>query len=399
MINIEQNPKLGYYTTGDRIHYSKVHALIDATKTNEFPHWDFNNKIYGAQNWTQEPETNLRDLYRIRAQQLRDRYDYIRVECSGGGDSTTVVFSFLLNNIHLDEIVFRYPKAGAGNIIISADNSKAENHLSEYEFATRPLFNWLRTHYPNIKITVHDYSEDMINNKSRDESWVYFSKDFLQPAHVTKFTNYHAINHRLLADTGKKICVLYGIDKPKLCIQDNNWYAYFIDFQANYANSDIGDYTNITNEYFYWTPDLPELVVKQAHIVRNWFNQPSNNHLQFVARWPNHSNVQRTAYEAMIKPLVYPDYDHQTFQVGKPATNFYCEIDHWFYSQFQDHPLYQSWKAGIGFVENSIDKKYFNWELDRAVGFVGFLTPFYLIGPAEYHNTNKRYEVELKERF
>ena len=63
--------------------------------------------------------------------------------------------------------------------------------------------------------------------------------------------------------------------------------------------------------------NYPELSVKQAHIIRNWFNQPANSHLQFLARWPNHSNAQRTAYEAMIKPLVYPDYDQMTFQVGK----------------------------------------------------------------------------------
>ena len=97
--------------------------------------------------------------------------------------------------------------------------------------------------------------------------------------------------------------------------------------------------------------------------------------------------------------MVYPDYDHMTFQVGKPGTNFYSEMDYWFYSQFQDHKLYQSWRAGIDFVERSVDKKYFNWELGRAVGFVGFLTPFYHLGKANYHNSNRRYEVELPDRF
>jgi hypothetical protein len=397
--NIEENPKLGFYTVGDQCYYSKVQALIEATKTNQFPHWNFNNEVYGAQNWLEEPDIDLHELYRMRAQQLRDRYDYIRLECSGGSDSTQALFNFLLNDIHLDEIVFRYPKAGEGQIPITAMDFHAENHLSEYEYATRPLLNWLKTHYPQIKITVHDYSADMLANEGRDESWVYAAKDFLQPAHVTKFANYQTIDHRTLADTGKHICVLYGIDKPKMCIRDGEWYAYFIDFQANYANPDMGEYTNITNEYFFWTPDLPELTVKQVHTVRNWFNQPANNHLQFLARWPNHSNAQRTAYEAVIKPLIYPDYDQMTFQVGKPATNFYSEMDYWFYSQFQDHKLYQSWRAGIDFVERSVDKKYFNWELGRAVGFVGFLTPFYHIGPTNYYNPNKRYEVELLDRF
>lgn len=397
--NIEENPKLGFYTVGDRVFYSKVQALIDATKTNEFPHWDFNNSVFGAQDWYVEPEADIRELYRRRAQQLRDQYDYIRLECSGGSDSTQALFSFLLNGIHIDEIVFRYPKAGEGRIEITEKSFTTENHLSEYEFATRPLLNWLQTHYPAVKITVHDYSADMLTNEDRDESWVYAAKDFLQPAHVTKFTTYHTIDHRILADSGKRICVLYGIDKPKMCIRDGEWYLYFIDFQANYANPDIGDYNNITNEYFFWTPDMPEILVKQAHIVRNWFNQPANQSMQFLARWPNHSNAQRTAYEQLIKPLIYPDYDHMTFQVNKPGTNFYSEMDYWFYSQFQDHKLFRSWMAGIDFVERSVDRKYFNIEQNRAVGFVGFLTPFYHIGSSTYVNPNQRFKVELYDRF
>jgi hypothetical protein len=380
---LEQNPKLGFYTVGDTKYFSKVQALIEGTKINQFPEWNFNNQVFSAEDWTLNPEISLREIYRLRAQQLRDTYDYIRLECSGGGDSAQVVFNFLLNGIHIDEILFRYPKAGEKDLPPDPFNFKVENHLSEYEFATRPLLNWIKTNYPNVKITVHDYSEDMLQNEDRDESWVYAAKDFLQPAHVTKFTTYHTMDQRTLLDQGKKICILYGIDKPKVCIRDGRWYAYFLDFQANYANPDVGEYSNITNEYFFWTPDFPELVIKQAHMIQEWFNQPANQHLQFLARWPNHSNIQRTAYEGMIKPLIYLDFDPTTFQVAKPSTNFYSEMDHWFYSKFEGHKLYNSWRAGIDFVENKIDEKYFNKEFGRKTGFVGFLSPFYYLGDVQ----------------
>jgi len=399
-IILEQNPKLGFYSVGDQIYYSKVQALIEGTRTNQFPVWNFNNNVFNNQPWTEEPDIGLREIYRMRAQQLRDQYDYIRIECSGGGDSAQAVYNFLLNNIHVDEILFRFPEEGKKKLPPDPFNFRVENHLSEYEFATRPMLHWIKTHYPRVKITVHDYSADMLQDEDRDESWVYAAKDFLQPAHVTKFTTYHTMDQRLLADQGKKICILYGIDKPKMCIRDGKWYAYFIDFQANYANPDVGVYPNITNEYFFWTPDFPELLLKQAHIIKNWFNQPANRHLQFLARWPNHSNIQRTAYEAMIKPLIYIDYDPTTFQVAKPATNFYSEMDHWFYSQFQDHKLYRSWKAGINFVENSIDHKYFNKEFGRNVGFVGFLSPFYYVGDVEADPTQHiKISPVLPERF
>ena len=398
-VNIEENPSLGFYRVGENIYFSKVQALIESTRTGEFPLWNFNNEVYGAQDWMAEPEINLKELYRLRAQQLRDRYDYIRVEASGGSDSTQVIFNFLLNGIHLDEIVFRYPLAGEQDLPVTASLFKTENTLSEYEFATKPLLHWIKTNHPGVKITVHDYSADMLVNEDRDESWVYSAKEFLQPGHVTKFPNYQTIEHKYLADAGKSICVLYGIDKPKMCIRDSEWYLYFMDFQANYANPDIGDYTNITNEYFYWTPDFPEISVKQAHIVRNWFNMPDNQHLQFLARWPNHSVAQRTAYENLVKPLIYPDYDPLTFQVNKPGSNFYSEMDHWFYENFKDHKLYRSWQAGIGFVERNIDPKFFNREFGKAVGFVGFLSPFYKLGPVEVSNALPiKFNIEIKDR-
>lgn len=399
-INIEQNPKLGYYTVGNKVYYSKVQALIEGTNADQFPTWNFNNDVFGQQDWLAEPEVNLRELYRLRAQQLRDKYDYIRIEASGGSDSTQTVFSFLLNNIHVDEIIFRYPKTGTEKFNLDFRNYKCENTLSEFEFATKPFLNWVATNYPRVKITVHDYSADMLVDENRDESWVFSAKEFLQPGHVTKFPNYQTIDQKYLANGGKSICVLYGIDKPKMCIQDGKWYLYFMDFQANYANPDMGDYTNITNEYFFWSPDLPEILVKQAHLVRNWFNMPANNHMQFLARWPNHSVAQRTTYENLIKPIIYPDYDPLTFQVAKPGSNFYSEMDEWFYTNFKDHKLYSSWKAGLDFVENNIDNKYFNKELGRSVGFVGFLSPFYCIGDANVNTAGKmRFDVEIRDRF
>jgi hypothetical protein len=185
-----------------------------------------------------------------------------------------------------------------------------------------------------------------------------------------------------------------------MCIRDGKWYLYFIDFQANYANPDMGEYNNITNEYFFWSPDLPEISVKQAHLIRNWFQRPENQHAQFLVRWPNHSVSQRTAYESLVKTLVYPDYDPLTFQVGKSVTNFYSEMDFWFYSNFKGHKLYNSWIAGINFVERNIDKKYFNIEFGRAVGFVGFLSPFYYIGDAITSNDLRtRFDIALADRF
>ena len=384
----EQNPKLGFYQVGEQRYFNKVDALIEATKQNIFPEWNYNKEAFDQFDWLVEPTTPLQELYRIRAQQIRERYDYIRLEVSGGGDSSTVVYTFLKNNIHLDEVVFRYPKAGEKNVTDDPFNTKPENTLSEWRYAAKPLLDWISVHSPRTKITVHDYSVDMLNSK-HDESWVYNTRDYFQPGHPFKFTVDAVDDHKETLNQGKSICLLWGIDKPKICIKDGNWYLYFMDIQANSANPNLGDYTNVTNEYFYWSPDLPELLAKQAHMIKNWFNLQSNQYLQHLVRWPNYSFSQRTTFEQIIKPLIYPDYDHTTFQTSKPTNSFYNEMDYWFYTNFQDTHAYNVWQAGLTFLVDNIDFKYFNKELGKPVGFVGFLSPFYNIGTANYQSTGK----------
>jgi hypothetical protein len=383
MTYYEENPKLGFYQIDDKKYYSKVQALIEGTRLNRFPEWNFNKNTFDNFAWDIEPEINLKELYRMRAQQLREQYDYIRMEVSGGGDSSTAVYSFVNNNIHLDEVVFRYPKTGEKNVTDDPFNTKPENTLSEWKYAAQPLLQWIATHAPRTKITMHDYSVDMLNS-NHDESWVYRTKDYFQPGHAFKHTVAAVDSHKHTLDRGLRVCMLWGVDKPKICIKDKKWYLYFMDVQANNANPEVGQWNNITNEYFYWTPDLPELLCKQAHVIKKWFDLPSNIGLQHLARWPNYSFSQRTAFESIVKPLIYPDYDHTTFQTSKPTNSFYNEMDFWFYTNFTETHAYRVWQAGLKHLVDNVDKKYFNYEINRPVGFIYFISPFYYLGDATF---------------
>lgn len=383
MYNFEQNDKLGFYQFGEHKFHNKVLALIEGTKHNQFPEWNFNKSTFDKIDWTVEPETALLELYRIRAQQIRERFDYVRLEFSGGGDSTTVAYSFINNGIHLDEVVFRYPKTGEKNATDDPFNTKPENTLSEARYAALPLLDWIKTHSPLTKITIHDYSEDMLKSR-HDESWVFKTRDYFQPGHPFKHTVDAVDDHKRKLDQGQRVCVLWGVDKPKVCVKDSKWYLYFMDIQANAANPDVAGYTNVTNEYFFWSPDLPELLCKQAHIIKNWFNLESNKYLQHLVRWPNYSFTHRTTFEHIVKPLIYPEYDPTTFQTAKPTNSFYNEMDHWFYTNFQDTHTYQVWQSGLKYLTTSIDPKYFNNEMGRPVGLVGFISPFYYLGEASF---------------
>jgi hypothetical protein len=379
--DIEQNPKLGYYKVGEKIFYSKPQAFIYATEVRIRPQWKFNVGTYATLNWEIEPELSIRELYRLRALQLREKYDWIRIEASGGADSTTAVYSFLLNGIHLDEVVFRYPKLGEKGVTGEVYNTKPENTLSEWQFAAQPLLQWIKTNYPTTKVTFHDYSENMIaTDATRDESWVFQTRDWFQPAHADKYNQFNLAEHRILADSGKKICVLYGIEKPRMCVINDEWYVYFSDVQANSAHPIVGDYTNITNEYFYWTPDFPEITIKQAHMIKQWFDHPHNASTRYLLKWPNNSIAQRTAYEQILKPIIYPDFDQNTWQTSKPTNSFYNEMDYWFYVNFKDTKLYNAWEAGLNLLVNKIDPDYLTYQLNKPTGLMVMFSPLYYIG-------------------
>lgn len=106
IINLGQlhdRDRFGYYQVGDFKTYSKVEAIGRHHDKNIHPEWHFNDSIFSSHDWQQEPQTPLTELYRQRAQQIRDKYDYLVLFYSGGADSQNILDTFVNNDIQLDE--------------------------------------------------------------------------------------------------------------------------------------------------------------------------------------------------------------------------------------------------------------------------------------------------------
>jgi hypothetical protein len=399
-VRFESNKKLGYYIVNNEVYYNKNQAMLAGSKQpgvvgglhHDPVHWLFNEGVFIKFPWHIEPNVPLNELYRIRAQQLRDQYDYIRLELSGGADSTTVAYAFLLNGIPLDEVVFRYPESGSKSVSNNPWDTASRNHLSEWEFAARPLLNWIKNNYPSVKITVHDFVENIVNEKNNDLNWIYKTRHYVHPGHVHKHTM-----DKNLADTGKRIAVVYGIDKPKVCIKDGKFFMYFVDTQASNNHPEVGDYTNITNEFFYWSPDACELLAKQAHMIKNWFSMPAHQTISHVLHWPNNDYTTRTFREQLLKPIIYPDYDFNTFQTAKSTNAINAEMDTWFFTNFKDTDLYSTWTAGIDYLQTNLDRRYFTYYQDRIFDIKQYQTPFYYIGDNTIPALNKPFTVSKQE--
>jgi len=374
---LEKNDKLGFYVVNGKKYHNKIQALLESSKTKDHPVWNFNQAIFDNIDWKSEPTEDINALYHQRAQQLRDQYDYIILNLSGGADSTTVLYSFINNGIFLDEVIIRHPESGIKDLTVTDNTTVAQNTYSEWKYACLPLLDWLKNASPNTKITVHDYWKDL-QNPTHDEDWVFLGRDFLHPAIVTRY-KYDLQWLKKVYETRSRVCMLFGIDKPRICIRDGTYYLYFLDIQANTAVCETKEYDNICTEYFYWTPDLPLIAVKQAHMITNWFDAQPNSSIKSLLRWPNNDVSQRTTYEIIVKSIIYPDYNLSTFQAAKPTSCFQTEIDSWFYTNFHRTRPWEIWQKGLEFVTSNIDDRWFNFRFDSKDGLKGFISPFYKI--------------------
>ena len=102
MIN---HKELGYYTCDSKVFSSKIHACIHSTQTKKPLTWHFNDEVFDNYPWHIEPEETIDELYFRRARQLREKYDYICLAFSGGGDSNNILEAFLRQGLFIDEVV------------------------------------------------------------------------------------------------------------------------------------------------------------------------------------------------------------------------------------------------------------------------------------------------------
>jgi hypothetical protein len=152
-----------------------------------------------------------------------------------------------------------------------------------------------------------------------------------------------------LADQGKKIGFVWGCDKPTLMglqHRTTGEYCYGITFSER--GTGIGlDFVNDpnsckTDEMFYWTPDMPEIVCKQGHLLvkhiknnltndRDWTEEPKapelghgwvDNKLKFLNKEVAHS-------------VIYPHWIIDTFSMGKPNSVIFNARDRWLWSNPQ----------------------------------------------------------------
>ena len=86
----------------------------------------------------------------------------------------------------MDEIYAAAPIKGLKNFQANDQNNYATNIVSETFYAQMPFLEQVRSSYPEVKITVNDYFEDMLDYKEDD--WLFRSSDWLHPTTVARYS-------------------------------------------------------------------------------------------------------------------------------------------------------------------------------------------------------------------
>jgi hypothetical protein len=341
--------KLGVYCVGDLKFYSKVEAIEMHAKTGIHPHWNFNEEVFSMYDWTQEPQISLEELYRRRAQQLRDQYDYVVLMYSGGADCENILQAFVKNDIKLDEAV---------SFINCDATGDKDSWLNEEIFKTAiPTIQHIQNKHQNIRhriIDITKWQTDYFSTRASRYDWIYQTNYAFNP-NVAARGDWISKTKDLmdLLSTGKKICVIWGIDKPRIVHTDKGLSLRFLDIVDSAAVvPSISGIQPYVDELFYWTPDLPELVIKQAHIIKNYINGDVHS-LPYMTTEKSDlvfRLVDGKKYwlsRAGMHRLIYPDWTAGRVECGKTPSLIFSNRDRWFFNIEDHNPIKQNWSVGL----------------------------------------------------
>ena len=316
--------KYGYYKFDNKIFVNK-HDVLDYAilQKNYNPNIEFifHDEIYSKIDWKIEPSIDLETLYFLRAKQLRDTYDYLILQYSGGADSHQVLFTFLKNNIHIDEIQTYYPTS----LLDKIDHIKDRTHdlagMFEYNFTAVPVLKFIEKKYPKIKINIIDttnYLKQNLNERFLSDNFKHLRIAHTLLLPMVNLQSFDVINSFSEKLSGKTIGVIYGADKPFPIIQNNELFFSFHD--TGRSGLEAQTYTKNDNrfvpEMFYWSPELPLIPIKQMHIINNYLKLKIDKNFYDDIVSPKYKKFgnYRTYSQNKIEELIYPFWNKNIFQ-------------------------------------------------------------------------------------
>ena len=240
---------LPHWIVGEQRYYNQFETFGAMSRTSQPARFCLYDHVFDSVDWTQEPTESWNELLRLRCLQLRHKYKHLVLLYSGGRDSHCVLKSFAKYSIPIDELLLV-------NYVHNPVRTK------EYRTWIMPLAQQYKVFNPQVKITtisvdIDDYKKFYVETWSERPTATLINGLFQPSDYTWLIDQKYKVSH---SGTG----IVNGLEKPELAIKDNKIYSITTDraFMHYFYNQTL-------MEFFYITPDLPDLHVKQSWLVAN----------------------------------------------------------------------------------------------------------------------------------
>ena len=378
--------KFGYYQVGEYQTFSKVEAIEIGRRLNIAPTWHYNDEVFGAVDWTKEPAESLDSMYMRRAQDISNTHDYVILYYSGGADSHNMLESFVRSGARIDEIVsFHADQVG----VPSPNNPLGRSEVFE---TAVPYVQQLKD---SGRLPAH-VKHRLVNQKEtvsqfcKTVNWLDYpyliNSTFGLHNGARQYFREYIEDWRRIIESGKKLVMVWGWEKPRVMHEDR-FYVNFVDTldgcvgpeHQRMGRSDWYD------EMFYSTPDMPEIAIKQAHLVKNFLKLAPEDHPwltdsvtglgHVIKHRPDHSWCAKWLSQDALSMIVYPWFNPSLYYEKKNFDTFFTHRDQWFWS---DQELSDGYRRMLG-------------------GFVHQLGEDYVTTPTE--KSGRKYKVIRSRRY
>lgn len=295
---------------------------------NKFIYYD---DLFESFDWSKEPKESLEQLYKERAEQIRENYEYVVICYSGGIDSTTVLETFYYNNIHIDEILI------VGALSQDSFSGSDENHNGDLYHNVFPTLNSMNL--SKTKITIYDYTKlfnDPTSFSLIKEFGPYFIKNLGYKTSVHNLFWYDLDKFIL---SNKKTAYVFGKEKPVLYKDDKGYYTNF----SNSGFADYGnryDYSNGRRVNFYTEPESFKVLLKQLYMLKN-------RNVYFQTTYDD--------YVERAKPIIYNLKNPLRFQSIKSKINFLSDRD-MFMLKTKNSDMFKVYAEGVSKIKNDYNQ-------------------------------------------
>jgi hypothetical protein len=374
----------GYYTVGDYKTYSRLEAFEFCRGSHESIKWHFNEEIYSSYNWKNEPTETLEELYKNRALQLREKYDYIILCYSSGADSQNVLNSFVTNDIKLDEVV--------SFVTYNATGDKFDHLNGEIFNVAIPRMEKLLETHPYVKYRIVDLAEHVVNyfkEEKTKHNWMYDMNALYNPNNAAKANLKLKIKDWAdLITAGKRVGFVVGHEKPY--VYDINGECFFKFVDRMQLSSAVAHADNVPwdfSEQFYWSPDAPLITIKQGHILKKLLKNITVDSKEInLNTFGSDRHCGKLINSKMhwvdinvVHQYIYPGWIPKAYQ-EKTLNMFLTERDTWFFNLKESDKAWRNWKMGLEYLWKHTPEEYRTYDSHERPSGVKTLSNIYSLG-------------------